>query len=83
MAGKTFKRVVKGPKPIHHVDPKTGERFIAQPGDTIDVTPQTAVSKAAFLVDPKVAAAQKKAEEAAAEAANEAVSDEEDDSKES
>jgi hypothetical protein len=65
MATKYLKRVVKGPKAFHHLDPKTGKRFIAQPGEEIFVLAQQAKSKAKHLIDPKVAAAMKAAEEAA------------------
>ena len=77
---KTVKRVVKGPKNYHHADPHTGARTIEVPGAEIEVLPQQAKSKAAYLVDPKVAKAVKAAEEAVVEAAEEA---EEVDSKES
>ncbi len=72
MATKYLKRIVKGPKPIHHLNPKTGNRYIAEPGEEILVLPQQAKSKSHLLIDPKVAAAQKAAEEAANEAEAEA-----------
>ncbi len=75
MATKYLKRVVKGPKPLHHLNPKTGKRYIAEPGEEILVLAQQAKSKSHLLIDPKVAAAQKAAEEAANES-EEAVAEE-------
>ena len=67
MAAKKFlKRIVKGPKPLHHADPRTGKRYIAQPGEEVEVLSQQAVSKAHLLIDPRVAEAEAAAEEAAA-----------------
>ena len=78
---KYLKRVVKGPKSLHHVDPRTGKRYIAEPGEEVEVFAQQAASKAQHLIDPKVAAAQKATEEAVAEAAAEEVTAEPEEAK--
>ena len=63
-------RVVTGNKPFSAVD-EEGNRYLAQPGETVKVRGVTARNFAHVLVDPAVAEAQKKADEAraAAEAA--------------
>lgn len=67
-----LERVVVGPKPLHCTNYDTGERFVAEIGDTVWLTPQHAKSKARYLQAPGVAKAQAKAREAeAAEAVKE------------
>jgi hypothetical protein len=70
---KVLERVVKGPKPLHHIDPLTGLRFLAKVGDKIKVRAQQAISKAHLLIDPRVAEAEKVAAAAAAESLAEAA----------
>jgi len=63
-------RIVVGPKPIHAQDPKTGERYTAQIGDTVFLTARAAKTFSRYLQAPEVAkaeAAVKVAEEEAAE----------------
>jgi hypothetical protein len=58
-----IERVVVGGKPFHAVS-EDGERYIAQPGETVKVRGITAKNFSHVLVDPKVAAAQKEADDA-------------------
>ncbi len=66
-AEKLVTRVVVGPKGIHHVDPKTGERRYFDIGETIKLTAKSAKSFSRYLEAPGVAkakAAVKAAEQA-------------------
>ncbi len=65
-------RIVKGPKPIHGVDLKTGERKVYNVGDTIMLPAGTAIAKARYLEIPAVAEAQAAAAKAEADALAEA-----------
>ena len=61
-------RIVVGPKPIHALDPDTGERYRAEVGDTVFLSARTAKTFSRYLKDPGVAKA-----EAAVKAAEEEV----------
>lgn len=62
-------RIVIGPKPIYCRDPKTGDRIVAQIGDTVYLPPHTAKTFARYLQSPEVAAAEAAVAAAEAEAA--------------
>lgn len=64
---KLVSRVVVGPKGIHAVNPKTGERYYAEIGETISLSARSAKTFERYLEAPGVAkakAAVKEAEEA-------------------
>ncbi|MEE8599211.1 MAG: hypothetical protein V3S69_06865 [Dehalococcoidales bacterium] len=65
-------RIVKGPKPVHGRDPKTGKRTTYNVGDTIMLSPRSALNKARYLEIPAVAEAQAKVAKAEADAKAEA-----------
>ena len=62
---KLVTRVVVGPKGIHTVDPKTGDRYYAEIGETIKLSARAAKTFERYLEAPGVASA--KAAVAAAE----------------
>ncbi len=82
---KLVSRIVVGPKGIHAIDPKTGDRYYAEIGTTVKLTARAAKAFERYLEAPGVAAAKAavaKAEvdadaksEADAEAAAEAEAD--------
>lgn len=67
-AEKLVERIVVGPKGIHAIHHKTGERFKAEIGDTVWLSARTAKTFSRYLKDPKVAAAEAAVAEAEADA---------------